>query len=205
MQTVTRVARRARLRPEETLDFGQTVHLRFAEQRYAAFERFEGRSSLSTYLTVVVTRMLIDWRRATEGRRRPAADGTPARPRPRHVSDAYLTNVGTFVDPLDEHERRQISRQVRLAIAGALRRLPQEDRRLIALRYGRRLTVRALAVMLRSDPKVLYRRCDAALRQMRASLEKDGVTPASSRMKCVVTTEAVHKAKWSSAPCRIRS
>ena len=43
------------------------------ERNYDIFHRFTGRSSLRTYLTVVVTRMLLDWLNATYGKWRPSA------------------------------------------------------------------------------------------------------------------------------------
>ena len=68
------VARAHRLSREDRDDFGQTVHLRMAERRYDVFERFAGRSSLRTFLGVVVTRMLIDWRHSQHGKWRPSAE-----------------------------------------------------------------------------------------------------------------------------------
>ncbi len=67
------VARAHRLGPDDAEDFGQTVHLRLLERGYDVFRSFEGRSSLSTYLHVVVTRLLLDWRNATRGKWRPSA------------------------------------------------------------------------------------------------------------------------------------
>lgn len=68
------VARAHRLNYDDRQDFAQTVHLRLAERRYDVFDRFAGRSSLRTFLGVVVTRMLIDWRHAQCGKWRPSAE-----------------------------------------------------------------------------------------------------------------------------------
>lgn len=74
LQRVIRsVSRSNRLSVEDAEDFGQTVHLRLLERNYDVFDSYEGRSSLQTYLTVVVTRLLLDWRNATRGKWRPAA------------------------------------------------------------------------------------------------------------------------------------
>ena len=67
------MARAHRLGPDDAEDFGQTVHLKLLERGYDVFRSFEGRSSLSTYLHVVVTRLLLDWRNATRGKWRPSA------------------------------------------------------------------------------------------------------------------------------------
>src|SRR5262245_35668875 len=66
------VARHHRLSPVDTQDFSQHVQLRFLDRNYDAFSRFSGRSSLKTYLTVVVTRILLDWRNSLYGKWRPS-------------------------------------------------------------------------------------------------------------------------------------
>ncbi|MGE3510719.1 MAG: sigma-70 family RNA polymerase sigma factor [Vicinamibacterales bacterium] len=74
LQRVIRsVARTHRLSPEDAEDFTQTVHVILLERNYDVFDRYQGRSSLATFLTVVVTRMLLDWRNATRGKWRPSA------------------------------------------------------------------------------------------------------------------------------------
>jgi RNA polymerase sigma factor (sigma-70 family) len=71
-QTIRDVARARRLSRDDAEDFGQSVHLRFLERGYDILDRFEGRSSLRTYLTVVVNRMLLDWRNSMYGKWRPS-------------------------------------------------------------------------------------------------------------------------------------
>jgi RNA polymerase sigma factor (sigma-70 family) len=76
LATLTRVARRiargARLGHEDAQDFEQSVHLRALERKYDIFTQFDGRSSLATYLGVVVRRMLLDWRNRVSGKWRPS-------------------------------------------------------------------------------------------------------------------------------------
>ena len=67
------VTRSRRMSPEDAEDFGQSVHLRLAERDYDIFRRFTGRSSLRTYLFVVVHRMLLDWQNHALGKWRPSA------------------------------------------------------------------------------------------------------------------------------------
>ena len=67
------VARTRRLSAADAEDFGQAVQLRLLERNYDIFHRFAGRSSLRTYLTVVVTRLLLDWRDSQYGKWRPSA------------------------------------------------------------------------------------------------------------------------------------
>jgi len=71
------VCARRGLRGSDAEDFGSTVKTRLIEDDYAILARFEGRSSLKTYLTVVVNRLYLDfqvrrfgkWRSSAEARR----------------------------------------------------------------------------------------------------------------------------------------
>lgn len=66
------ICRRRRLRREDAEDYMQSVHLRLISSDYALFRRFDGRSSLRTYLTVSLDRMLLDWRVERDGKWRPS-------------------------------------------------------------------------------------------------------------------------------------
>lgn len=71
------VCARRSLRGADAQDFGSVVKLRLVENDYEVLARFEGRSSLKTYLTVVINRMYLDfqaqrfgkWRSSAEARR----------------------------------------------------------------------------------------------------------------------------------------
>jgi RNA polymerase sigma factor (sigma-70 family) len=67
------IARSRRMSREDKDDFAQSVHLKFIEREYDIFHRFDGRSSLRTYLFVVVRNMLLDWQNTTYGKWRPSA------------------------------------------------------------------------------------------------------------------------------------
>jgi RNA polymerase sigma factor (sigma-70 family) len=66
------VARAGGLTRDDADDFAQSVHLKLLENNFAPFRRFSGRSSLRTFLTVVVKRLLLDWRNARYGKWRPS-------------------------------------------------------------------------------------------------------------------------------------
>ena len=57
-------------------DFGAHVKLKLIEDDYAVLKKFEGRSSLRTYLTVVIQRLFLDYRIAAWGKWRPSAEAT---------------------------------------------------------------------------------------------------------------------------------
>lgn len=74
LERVARAVARSRgLAPADVDDFAQTVHVRMAERQYEPLRKFEGRASLRTYLTVVLTRLLKDWQNHEYGKWRPSA------------------------------------------------------------------------------------------------------------------------------------
>ncbi|MBK9240013.1 MAG: sigma-70 family RNA polymerase sigma factor [Acidobacteria bacterium] len=68
------VCRRNSVFGADAEDFSSTARLHLIEDDYAVLRRFEGRSSLPTYLTVVITRQFQDWRNAKWGKWRPSAE-----------------------------------------------------------------------------------------------------------------------------------
>jgi RNA polymerase sigma factor (sigma-70 family) len=71
IRVIQDVARGRRLSREDFEDFAQSVHLRLLERHFDVFDRFKGRSSLKTYLRVVVKRLLLDWQNKAYGKWRP--------------------------------------------------------------------------------------------------------------------------------------
>jgi len=69
-----RVCRRCGIPTSEVDDVASTVKLALVENDYAILRRFEGRSSLATYLAVVIQRLLADQRERTHGRWRPSPE-----------------------------------------------------------------------------------------------------------------------------------
>ena len=65
--------RRHRLSGADAEDFASIARLRLFDKDCAVLRRFEGRSSLSTFLTVVLNRIYIDFRIETWGKWRPSA------------------------------------------------------------------------------------------------------------------------------------
>jgi RNA polymerase sigma factor (sigma-70 family) len=193
------------------------------ERQFDVFRRFNGRSSLKTYLTVVVHRLLLDWQNGIYGKWRPSvaavrmgehavalerlinrdrfsadeavqlvamqheapsvaelskmADQLPRRQRRQRVATDSLDTVKQveFADPLMAAERERAEARIRASLAAALKGLPPDERRLLALRYRQNTSVQALARMLNADPKALYRKFDKLLRGLRRSLVDDGI------------------------------
>lgn len=68
------VARKAHLNADETEEFVQIVRVRLWENDYAIIRKFEGRSSFTTYLTTVISRLFHQWRVEQWGKWRPSAE-----------------------------------------------------------------------------------------------------------------------------------
>ena len=73
-EAIAAVVRRRRVLQQEAEDFAATVVLRLLEDDCSVLRKFEGRSSLRTFLRVVVERMLLDYRIAKWGKWRPSTE-----------------------------------------------------------------------------------------------------------------------------------
>lgn len=68
------VARRNHMGPDEAAEFVQEVRVRLLDDDYAVIRKFEGRSSFSTYLTTVISRLFHQYRIERWGKWRPSAE-----------------------------------------------------------------------------------------------------------------------------------
>lgn len=73
-RTIASVCRRQQLFGADAEDFAGIVRLHLIEDNYAVLRQFEGRSSLVSYLTVVITRQFQDWRNSRWGKWRPSVE-----------------------------------------------------------------------------------------------------------------------------------
>jgi RNA polymerase sigma factor for flagellar operon FliA len=75
-QVIAGVCRRARMHGADGEDFASTAKLALVEDDYAILRKYEGRAALSTYLTIVVERLLSDQRMHDLGRWHPSVEAT---------------------------------------------------------------------------------------------------------------------------------
>jgi RNA polymerase sigma factor (sigma-70 family) len=118
-RVVREVTRSRSMSVEDAEDFRQTVTLRLVERNFDVFDRFSGRSSLATYLRVVVTRMLLDWQNHTYGKWRPTALATRLGPnavaldrlirRDRYNVEEAIATLRVRADAPDDWELRRIA------------------------------------------------------------------------------------------------
>jgi RNA polymerase sigma factor for flagellar operon FliA len=72
-RVISFVSSRHHLPGSDADDFGSHVKLKLIENDYAILKKFQGRSSLRTYLTVVIQRLFLDYRIMAWGKWRPSA------------------------------------------------------------------------------------------------------------------------------------
>ena len=77
-RVISFVSARHHLPGVEADDFGSHVKLKLIEDDYGILRKFEGRSSLRTFLTTVITRLFLDYRIAAWGKWRPSAEAKRA-------------------------------------------------------------------------------------------------------------------------------
>ena len=103
---VAHVCRRHRLTAAEADDFSAEVRLHFIERKYEPLRRFEGRSSLRTYLTVVVSHLFLDYRNRLWGKWRPSAEAARFGP-VAILFERLVVRDGWSVDQADDMLRTQ--------------------------------------------------------------------------------------------------
>ena len=223
------VSARHRLNADEAEEFSSHVTLKLLDDDRAILRKFAGRSSMSTYLSVVIERMFLDYRVASWGKWRPSAEASrqgeigvlterlltrdgftadeafealttnhrvaisrgafdqllarlPVRVRRRFEGeDALAFEADSAPDPeraLLDRGRGQDSSRVTKLLQRALAGLEVRDRLLLTYRYEDGRTVAQIAAILGEDQKRLYRRFETLLRQIRESLESEGVAAA---------------------------
>jgi RNA polymerase sigma factor for flagellar operon FliA len=72
-EIIAEVARRHRVRGDDLAEFRSLAYMKLLEHDYAVLRRFQGTSSIRTYLSVVLHRVLLDQRNREWGRWRPSA------------------------------------------------------------------------------------------------------------------------------------
>jgi RNA polymerase sigma factor (sigma-70 family) len=95
------VCRRHRLSATDSEDFRSDVRLHFIERNYEVLRQFEGRCTLSTYVTVVVQRVFYDWRNSNWGRFRPSTEARRLGPVAIKIEELVLRDGWTLDQALE--------------------------------------------------------------------------------------------------------
>lgn len=83
-------------------------------------------------------------------------------------------------EPLLAKERKYAAETLSAVLARAIRALPEDDRLILQLRFESGMTVAQIARALQIDQKLLYRRIERCMREMRTELERSGIEAASA-------------------------
>ena len=225
------VCARQHLTGPDAEDFCSTFRLKLIESDYAILRKFQGRSSIQTYLVSVITHSFQDWRNARWGKWRPSAESRrlgrvaieletlcvrdhmaldaaceilatrhqgrfsradvealsaklPHRLTRTMVSDheiASMPSPGAAPDSaLLIQEAGNAARRAALAMKAALGELHTQDALIVRMLVQDGLPVAAIARTLRLEQKPLYRRIQQILANMRAKLERRGISAADA-------------------------
>jgi RNA polymerase sigma factor (sigma-70 family) len=123
------IARRHRLSADETDELGAAIRLKLIENDYEVLRRFEGRSSVRTYLTTVIQRHFLDERIARWGKWRPSAQARRLGPIA-ILLDRLITRDGmSFDQAADAIAARHGAEVGREALHAIFEQLPQRAQR----------------------------------------------------------------------------
>jgi RNA polymerase sigma factor (sigma-70 family) len=130
-QVIAGVCRRARIHGADAEDFASSAKLALVDGDYAILRKYEGRATLSTYLTIVVERLLSDQRMHELGRWHPSSEA------------ARMGATGLLLETLVRRDRRTLDQVLphlqaldasltRNQAAAMLERLPERRPRPVA-------------------------------------------------------------------------
>jgi RNA polymerase sigma factor (sigma-70 family) len=172
---IARVCRDAGLRGADAEDFASNVKLALLSNDYAIVAKFEGRSSFATYITIVIRRLLIAERRATEGRWRPSAEQAP---RPRLVpfdDELEIAANGSADERVRLFDSKRRSAEASRVVREAMGAMTTEDRVILRLRYAEGKSIADIARALGVAQRPLYRQVEALLAALRLALRRAGI------------------------------
>ncbi len=224
-RTIAYACRRYRLDENDCEEFGAIVKLKLVENDYAILRAYEARSSLATFISIVVQRMALDYRIHNWGKWHPSAEASrlgalaidldrllhrdgrsleeafvllspkhqgltpealqkiadrlPERaPRRRDVEvteSVAVTRPEAVEEPLMARDRRSASERLSALMAAIIESMPEDERLILQLRFEGGMAVSQIARALRLDQKLLYRRLDRRMRDIRTELERSGM------------------------------
>ncbi len=155
--------------PFEAQDAVQETFIR----AWRAFDRFEGRASLRSWMYRIATNVCVDMLRSTERRARPMDLGPAGEPVAEHLTESP---EATWVEPVpagfvvgaegDPAEIAAARDSVRLAFVAALQHLPPRQRAVLVLREVLRWQASEVAELLETSVASV----NSALQRARATL-----------------------------------
>ena len=168
------VCRRRSLPADESEEFAAQVRLRLVESNYDILRKFQGRSSLQTYLTVVIQRLALDYRAARWGRWRPSAVARAAGPHGLRLEQLVVRDGLPVTEALDALER-QVGPVDRVALERLAGRFPLRVRRQYVgeelLELAATDAPDAERLLVRAEEETRFERVKARLLEMTQALD----------------------------------
>jgi RNA polymerase sigma factor (sigma-70 family) len=172
------VARRHRLSRTEEDDFASEVKLALIENDYGVLARFEGHSSLRTYLTTVIQRLFLDYRCKLWGKWRPSAEAQRRGPLALRLESLLYRDGLSFDEAVETLRARFGATETRDEIAALAHALPARSSRRTS---GDEALPHVPAGEL-ANPEVQLEGADTALRLQHVLAEVMEELPAQDRI-----------------------
>ena len=116
----------------------------------------------------------------TDGELRAMWERIPSRPRMTEVGEEAAAGVSSTESSevrVEQAERKQEIARLERVLHEAFQHLAAQDRVMIALRYDHGLSVAEIAKVMNSSVPTLHRRLDRSLKELRATLSRNGFDP----------------------------
>lgn len=178
------VSRHGGLPAVEAEDFRSWALVKLIDNDCRILRKWEGRSTISTYLTVVLTNLLRDYRDHLWGKCRRSK--TP-RHRRRMVSESELLELavdGQVECRVEEQERASTANRLRDLLVQTLPSLPAEERLVLKLYFFEGLSMAAVAPILGRPQRELFLVRDRCLKKLRRAFHEGGL--GSSQIRGVI-------------------
>lgn len=112
------------------------------------------------------------------------ASRLPARgPRRREVDLAEAESLPMAAEAderLETADRQRASQRISRLVTEVIERMPEEERLILQLRFENGMSVAQIARALQLDQKLLYRRLERRMRELREEIERAGIDPADA-------------------------
>jgi RNA polymerase sigma factor (sigma-70 family) len=164
------VCARRGLRGADAEDFASAVKFRLVENDYEILSKFQGRSSLRTYLTVVVGRLYLDYQVQRFGKWRVSAEARRLGPVAVHLERLIHRDGLTFDEACGVLQTGHQLSESREALYEMSLRLPQRTRRGASSAAEPDGAVPAVSVLEHTERQALAGRMSAVIRKALATL-----------------------------------
>lgn len=127
------VCRRHRLPADQAEEFTSRFHLKLVDDDCAVLRRFQGRSSMRTYLVAVGERLLLDWRISEWGKWRPCAEARRLGPLAVELDRLLTRDRLPFDAAIEVLQTRGVAATREELEAIAVRLAPRQSRRAVTV------------------------------------------------------------------------